>query len=223
MNTWTGPSALRNSTMEQYRLPRGPSSLCGLLLGLFAVPALSLAALGLYATVSLLVAERSREIGIRMALGAARRSVLGLVFQEGLILTASGLTVGLTGASICRARSRRSSTESIDWMRRRSSRYRQFSSLWRWRRVSIPRVVRHRSTGGDAAAGLAERRASHARRRASPRHFPPRLAACHRRTHTRARRGSSLPRWARRACAPRNQAAAGRRADNPGAAGPTRP
>jgi putative ABC transport system permease protein len=71
-----------------------------LLLGVFAVLALCVAAIGIYATISLLVTERSQEIGIRMALGAARSSVLGLILREGLILTVAGVTVGLVGALI---------------------------------------------------------------------------------------------------------------------------
>jgi ABC-type antimicrobial peptide transport system permease subunit len=68
------------------------------LLGVFAALALALAAVGTYATISLLVAERSHEIGIRLALGAERRTILGSVFREGLALGAGGIAIGVLGA-----------------------------------------------------------------------------------------------------------------------------
>ena len=68
------------------------------LLGLFAALALTLAAIGTYATISLLVSERAHEIGIRMALGAERRTILGSVLGEGLILAAAGIGIGVVGA-----------------------------------------------------------------------------------------------------------------------------
>jgi len=68
------------------------------LLGVFAVLALSLAAVGTYATLSLLVAERANEIGIRMALGAERGTIIGSVVREGLAFAAGGIVVGLAGA-----------------------------------------------------------------------------------------------------------------------------
>jgi putative ABC transport system permease protein len=65
------------------------------LIGSFAVLALVLAMVGLFGQISYNVAQRTREIGIRMALGAAPRDVLRMVLRQGFLLTISGLFVGL--------------------------------------------------------------------------------------------------------------------------------
>jgi ABC-type antimicrobial peptide transport system permease subunit len=68
------------------------------LLAGFAVVALALAGLGLYGVVAYLVNQRRYEIGLRMALGASRRQVLGRVLLEGLRMSALGAAVGLASA-----------------------------------------------------------------------------------------------------------------------------
>jgi putative ABC transport system permease protein len=69
------------------------------LMSVFAVSALLLAALGIYGVMAFVVSQRAQEFGIRLALGAKPRDILGLAFRPGLILTATGTIVGL-GASI---------------------------------------------------------------------------------------------------------------------------
>jgi ABC-type antimicrobial peptide transport system permease subunit len=76
----------------------GETRLSSVLTSVFALVAALLASLGIYSLIAYSVAQRSREIGIRVALGADRSSVVRMVVGEGLTLAAIGLVVGVAGA-----------------------------------------------------------------------------------------------------------------------------
>jgi putative ABC transport system permease protein len=83
---------LIESSMGQRRLSTA-------LLGVFAGIALVLASLGIYGVMSYTVAQRTRELGVRVALGASRQNVLGMVLRQGMTLAVIGVAIGLAGAA----------------------------------------------------------------------------------------------------------------------------
>ena len=86
-------------TMQQFMtLPLFPARVTGILLGVFGLLALVLAMGGLYGVVAYTTTQRTREIGLRMALGAQQGDILKLVLEHGLTMAGIGLTIGLVAA-----------------------------------------------------------------------------------------------------------------------------
>jgi putative ABC transport system permease protein len=84
---------------QQLAQQRWPFRVFGTMFAIFAVIALALSAVGLYAVTAYSVAQRTQEIGVRMALGAQAAQVLWLILRRSLVQMAIGLTIGIAGAA----------------------------------------------------------------------------------------------------------------------------
>ena len=92
---------VRPRTMETVvEASAGTTRLTSVLTSVFGALAGLLAAVGIYSLIAYSVAQRTRELGIRVALGADRRAVLRLIVGEGVMLAAIGLALGLGGARL---------------------------------------------------------------------------------------------------------------------------
>src|SRR5215213_4789494 len=90
---------VRPQTLETVReLASGGTRLSSILTSVFALLAALLASVGIYSLIAYSVAERTRELGIRVALGADRRAVVSLIVGEGVRLAAIGIAIGLAGS-----------------------------------------------------------------------------------------------------------------------------
>jgi putative ABC transport system permease protein len=91
----------RLSTLSQtFAASLGTRRFSLLLVGIFSAAALLLAMAGIYGVTAYTVAQRTREIGVRMALGASARTVVGMVLRQGAITSALGLTAGILGSLV---------------------------------------------------------------------------------------------------------------------------
>jgi predicted lysophospholipase L1 biosynthesis ABC-type transport system permease subunit len=95
----TGRAAFDIRSMSNYVDDSiGDTRFTMLVLAVFAISSVLLAAVGLYGTLAYLVAQRTREFGIRLALGSTMRGIVGMVVREGALLAAAGAGVGLAGS-----------------------------------------------------------------------------------------------------------------------------
>src|SRR6185295_11697124 len=87
------------TTMDQIRSNSvGGQRFNALLLGIFAALALGLSVLGVFGVVNYSVAQRTHELGVRIALGAKKKDIFKLVVGQGMVLALSGVAIGLAGA-----------------------------------------------------------------------------------------------------------------------------
>ena len=94
----TIPMANVRTMEDRVRDARAPMAFTMLMLAIAAGVGLLLGAIGLYGVISYVTAQRTREIGVRLALGAEKGTVRGMIVRQGMVVTVGGLVVGVVGA-----------------------------------------------------------------------------------------------------------------------------